>query len=81
MAVVKIITEQTKDILLLSARRDEAREHYFAHRDPGGLTPAAKEAFNLEHFAYQLFLAAAQTRLDAAVELHGLLMLTEAANG
>jgi hypothetical protein len=57
----------------LRQRRDEARDHFFLHRNPGNLTPAENTAFAMEAEAYELLLRAAQIRLDAEEELQRLL--------
>lgn len=66
-------------LLSLEAARDAARTNYFQHSDPGGLLPAQKKAWNLEHFALQLLVQAAQIRLDAEVKMHELLMAEKSA--
>lgn len=66
-----------RSLLELEQSRDDARGHYFAHSDPGGLTPATKHAFELDHFALQLILAAAQKRLDAGFEMSNLMSVAD----
>lgn len=55
-----------------------AQGHFFGNRDPGNLTPAAKQAFQYRDMAYLLLLKAAQMELEAEVELQ-VLLKTEAA--
>lgn len=57
----------------LEERRDRAKAIYFAHRDPGGLSPSLKDAWGMEHVALYLMLKAAQTRFIAELELADLL--------
>lgn len=70
---IEIRCTPATEILALQHLRDEARTNYFAHIDPGGLTPAQKQAWAYEHFALQLILQAAQLRLDAEAEMQLLL--------
>jgi hypothetical protein len=57
----------------LTSERDLARQKFFAHHNPGNLTPAQFKAWELEHHALKELLEAAQIRLDAEVEMHDLL--------
>jgi hypothetical protein len=63
----------------LTRCRDDTRAAYFAHTDPGGLTPAQKEAWQLENMGLLLLLHAAQKRLDAEFEILCLLNVERAA--
>ena len=71
--------EAAPHITFLLKRRDSARDAYFSHIDPGGLTPAQKEAWKLENMALLLLLHAAQMRLEAEYELACLLNAERAA--
>lgn len=66
-------------ITFLETERDERRERYFSHTNPGGLTPPHQKAWEFEHFALQLLLEAAQMRLDAETEMDRLLRAERAA--
>jgi hypothetical protein len=57
----------------LTAQRNAARDRFFAHDDPGGLTPAFLSAWQIEHDALAELLRAAQIRLDAEIEIQRLL--------
>lgn len=71
--VIEIRSSPSRNLLALEHQRDDARENYFAHIDPGGLTPAEKRAWEYDQFALQLLLGAAQMRLDAEEKLQLLL--------
>lgn len=60
-------------ISTLIAARDGARERFFAHRDPGNLTPPQKTAFKYRNMAMLLWLKAAQIELEAELELCAML--------
>lgn len=70
---IEIRCTPSNNISALQHQRDEARSNYFAHVDPGGLTPPQKQAWDYDHFALQLILQAAQLRLDAEAEMQALL--------
>ena len=57
----------------LTKARDRARENFFTHINPGNLTPAQLQAWELENTAFRDLLVAAQIRLDAEIEMHDLL--------
>lgn len=57
----------------LNAQRRGTQAQYFAHRDPGNLTPTEKQAFQYRDMAYLLLFKAAQIELDAETELQALL--------
>lgn len=59
--------------------RDGARQQFFAHRDPGNLTPAQKRAFQYRNMALLLFLNAAQIELEAEQDMQALLAMEKAA--
>lgn len=59
--------------------RDSARAQFFAHRDPGNLTPSQKSAFKYRNMALLLLLKAAQLELDAELQLHALMIEDNAA--
>lgn len=58
---------------VLTNDRDRARQSFFAHSNPGNLTPAGSRAWQIEHNALRDLLRAAQIRLDAETEMQQLL--------
>lgn len=77
--LIAIPDPHTDRIPILKLMLAEKRECYFAHNDPGGLSDAQKKAWDFEHFALQLLLQAAQTRLAGEEELAQLLNTEDAA--
>lgn len=71
--LISLPNNETNDISELETARNEARRLYFAYRDLGGLKPAQKKAYELERFALQLWLEAAEIRLQAESEMQRLL--------
>jgi len=67
------------DIIELTKARNFARDAYFAHHDPGNLTPAQKHAYQYRNMALLLLLHAAQAELDAEVDMRALLSMEQAA--
>lgn len=63
---------------LLKIKALEAQDAFFAHRDPGNLTPAQKQAFQYRDMAHLLLFKAAQMELDAETELQALLNMEPA---
>ena len=61
------------DIQTLFAHRDAAKAQFFAHCDPGNLTPSQKTAYQFRDMALLLLLKAAQIELDAELELRDLI--------
>lgn len=51
---------------------DAARQQFFAHRDPGGLTPAQKRSFQYTNMALLLLFKAAQIEVEAELQFHAL---------
>lgn len=60
----------------LTVERDNARDRFFAHHNPGNLTTAQLLAFNCRNMARLLELHAAQAELDAETRLSKLLKET-----
>lgn len=51
---------------------DAARRQFFAHRDPGGLTPAQQRSFQYTNMALLLLFKAAQIEVEAELQFHAL---------
>lgn len=72
------MADGTPNLSDLIDARDTAREQFFAHRDPGNLTPSQKTAFQFRNMALLLLLKAAQIELEAELEMHALMALEAA---
>lgn len=70
---IACMADDTLNISILMDRRDTARDRFFAHRDPGNLTPPQRLAFKYTNMAFLLLFKAAQTELEAEIEMLALL--------
>lgn len=75
--IIGMADDTPQPIDLLIANRDHARAAFFAHGDPGNLTPAQRLAFQYRNMALLLLLKAAQIELDAELHLHALIAAEE----
>jgi hypothetical protein len=66
-------TSDDKKVEALQQHFDGVLAMYLGHRDPSGLTPAEKQAFDWEDEGITLMLKAAAHRLRAAEEMRDLL--------
>lgn len=67
------MADEISNLTWLKIKATNAQQEFFAHRDPGNLTPAQKQAFQYRDMAHLLLFKAAQMELDAEVELRALL--------
>lgn len=72
------MADDTPNLSDLIDARDGARATFFAHRNPGNLTPPQKLAFKARNMALLLLLEAAQIELDAELQMHALMALEAA---
>lgn len=75
----RFMPEPSLHITALITARNDARLTFFAHRDPGDLTPAEKRAFKYRNMAFLLLLKAAQMELEAETEMEALISLEQTA--
>lgn len=71
--LISIPDESTKQLAALKNRRNAAARNYFRHADPGGLTPAEKQAWQIENLALAMLVQAAELRLRDEREMQRLL--------
>lgn len=76
-AATATYTDIPESVHVLVLARDAAALNWFTHYDPGGLRPAEKKAWKLEDRALFLLLRAAQTRLNAELNIKNLLRYEE----